>query len=68
MAKAIWEGTGGIKSTGASRRQPVFPAAGCHQSRLSMEGTASYYGIEASGGDATGFYPETKPAAKQVKG
>jgi uncharacterized protein (DUF427 family) len=33
-----------------------------------MEGTASYYGIEASGPDATGFYPETKPAAKQVKG
>jgi len=33
-----------------------------------MEGTASYYDIEASGRDATGFYPETKPAAKQVKG
>jgi uncharacterized protein (DUF427 family) len=82
MAKAMWEGAVLAESTKtvevegnqyfppeAIRNEYFRPSAS--QSVCPWKGIASYYDIEVSGKRNTGaawYYPEPKPAAKQIKG
>src|SRR5215472_6014364 len=81
MAKAIWEGTVLAESDqtvevegnqyfppGAVKKEFFKPSA--KHTVCPWKGTASYYHLEVNGTrnqDAAWFYPEPKPAAKQIK-
>lgn len=80
MAKAMWEGAVLAESdkTVEVEGNQYFPAASIHKeyfqpssqhSVCPWKGTASYYDIEVNGkrnAGAAWFYPEPKPAAKQI--
>ena len=82
MAKAIWEGTVLAESSqcvevegnqyfppDAIKSEYFKPSA--TQTVCPWKGTASYYDVEVGGKrnqDAAWFYPDIKPAAKQIKG
>jgi uncharacterized protein (DUF427 family) len=82
MAKAIWEGTVLAESSqcvevegnqyfppDAIRSQYFKPSA--THTVCPWKGTASYYDVEVGGKrnqDAAWFYPDIKPAAKEIKG
>jgi uncharacterized protein (DUF427 family) len=81
MAKAIWEGAIVAESDqtievegnqyfppDAVKREFFKPST--HHSTCPWKGLASYYDVEVNGkrnADAAWFYPEPKPAAKQIK-
>lgn len=81
MAKAIWEGAVLAESdqTVEVEGNQYFPPAAVKKeffkpsdrhSTCPWKGTASYYHLEVNGKrnqDAAWFYPEPKPAAKQIK-
>jgi uncharacterized protein (DUF427 family) len=82
MAKAIWEGTVLAESSqcvevegnqyfppDAIKSEYFKPSA--TQTVCPWKGTASYYDVEVGGKrnqDAAWFYPDIKPAAKEIKG
>ena len=82
MAKAIWEGTVLAESNRCEEVEgnQYFPPDAVKSEYLRpsathtvcpWKGTASYYDVEVGGKlnhDAAWFYPEPKPAAKQIKG
>jgi uncharacterized protein (DUF427 family) len=81
MAKAIWEGEVLAESDQCVEVEgnQYFPPDSVKTNLLKpsathtvcpWKGTASYYDVEAGGKsnhDAAWFYPEPKPAAKQIK-
>ena len=81
MAKATWEGAVLAESnqTVEVEGNQYFPPdaikreyfkSSTHQSRCPWKGLASYYDIEVNGKknpSAAWYYPEPKPAAKQIK-
>ena len=82
MAKAIWEGTVLAESSQCVEvegnqyfppdaiKSEYFKPSATH-TVCPWKGTASYYDVEVGGKrnqDAAWFYPEIKPAAKQIKG
>ena len=82
MAKAIWEGAVLAESSQCVEvegnqyfppdtiQEQYFKPSATH-TVCPWKGTASYFDIEVSGKrnhDAAWFYPEAKPAAKQIKG
>ena len=82
MAKAIWEGAVLADSSHCVEvegnqyfppdtiKTEYFKASATH-TVCGWKGTASYYDVEVGGKrnhDAAWFYPEPKPAAKQIKG
>jgi len=82
MTKAMWEGAV-LAESGATvevEGNQYFPPEAIHQEYFKpsdahtvcpWKGTASYYDIEVGGkrnAGAAWFYPEPKPAAKQIKG
>jgi len=82
MTKATWEGAVLAESDRCVEvegnqyfppdaiRQEYFKSSATH-SECPWKGTASYYDVEVNGRrnkDAAWFYPEPKPAAKQIKG
>jgi uncharacterized protein (DUF427 family) len=82
MAKAIWEGVTLAESNktvevegnqyfppDAIKTEHIKPSA--TRTVCPWKGTASYYDVEVGGKnnhDAAWFYPEPKPAAKQITG
>jgi uncharacterized protein (DUF427 family) len=82
MAKAIWNGEVIAESpeTVMVEGNHYFPAGSVKKEFLresgthtvcSWKGTASYYSLEVQGQtnpDAAWFYPEPKPAAKEITG
>lgn len=82
MAKAIWRGAvlAESDSTVQLEGNTYFPPGSVRREHLrdsdthtvcGWKGTASYYHIEVNGEvnrDAAWYYPETKEAAKQIKG
>jgi uncharacterized protein (DUF427 family) len=82
MAKAMWEGVVLAESseTVEVEGNQYFPLDAVHKEYLRpselhtvcpWKGTASYFDVEVDGkrnADAAWFYPEPKPAAKQIKG
>ena len=82
MAKAIWEGAvlaesnqyveveGNQYFPPDAIKTDYFKLSATH-TVCPWKGTASYYDVEVGGKlnhDAAWFYPEPKPAAKQIKG
>jgi len=82
MAKAIWEGTVLAESSQCVEvegnqyfppdaiRSEYFKPSATH-TMCPWKGTASYYDVEVGGKrnqDAAWFYPDIKPAAKEIKG
>jgi uncharacterized protein (DUF427 family) len=82
MAKAIWEGAvladsnqcveveGNQYFPPGTIKTEYFKPSASH-TVCPWKGTASYYDVEVGGKrnrDAAWFYPEPKPAAKQIKG
>ena len=82
MAKAIWEGTVLAESSQYVEvegnqyfppdaiRSEYFKPSATH-TVCPWKGTASYYDVEVGGKrnqDAAWFYPDIKPAAKEIKG
>jgi uncharacterized protein (DUF427 family) len=82
MAKAIWEGTilaesdapveveGNLYFPPQAIKSEYFKESG-HHSTCPWKGLASYYHVEVNGkrnADAAWYYPEPKPAAKQITG
>jgi uncharacterized protein (DUF427 family) len=82
MAKAIWEGITLAESNQCVEvegnqyfpsdaiKTEYFKPSATH-TVCPWKGTASYYDVEVGGKsnhDAAWFYPEPKPAAKQIKG
>jgi uncharacterized protein (DUF427 family) len=82
MAKAIWEGTVLAESSQCVEvegnqyfppdaiRSEYFKPSATH-TVCPWKGTASYYDVEVGGKrnqDAAWFYPDIKPAAKEIKG
>jgi uncharacterized protein (DUF427 family) len=82
MAKAIWEGVTLAESNQCVEvegnqyfppdaiKTEYFKPSATH-TVCPWKGTASYYDVEVGGKsnhDAAWFYPEPKPAAKQIKG
>jgi uncharacterized protein (DUF427 family) len=82
MAKAIWEGTVLAESSQCVEvegnqyfppdaiKSEYFKPSATH-TVCPWKGTASYYDVEVGGKrnqDAAWFYPDIKPAAKQIKG
>jgi uncharacterized protein (DUF427 family) len=82
MAKAIWEGVTLAESnqTVEVEGNQYFPSDAIKTEYFKpsathtvcpWKGTASYYDVEVGGKknhDAAWFYPEPKPAAKEIKG
>jgi uncharacterized protein (DUF427 family) len=82
MAKAIWEGVtlAESKQTVEVEGNQYFPPDAIKAEHFKpssthtvcpWKGTASYYDVEVGGKnnrDAAWFYPEPRPAAKQIKG
>jgi uncharacterized protein (DUF427 family) len=82
MAKAIWEGVTLAESNQCVEVEgnQYFPPSAIKAEHFKpssthtvcpWKGTASYYDVEVgskSNHDAAWFYPEPKPAAKQIKG
>jgi uncharacterized protein (DUF427 family) len=82
MAKAIWEGTVLVEAAQcvevegnqyfppeAIKKEYFRPSA--TRTVCPWKGNASYYDIEVNGKrnrDAAWYYPEPKPAARQIKG
>jgi uncharacterized protein (DUF427 family) len=61
-----WKATSTFRPMPSKRTMPSASHTVCP-----WKGTASYYDVEVSGKrnhDAAWFYPEPKPAAKQIKG
>ncbi|MBA3912781.1 MAG: DUF427 domain-containing protein [Acidobacteriales bacterium] len=82
MPKAIWEGTVLAESSQTVEvegnqyfppdtvKKEYFRPSSSH-SICPWKGTASYYDVEVHGNrnkDAAWYYPDPKPAAKQIKG
>jgi uncharacterized protein (DUF427 family) len=82
MAKAIWEGTVLAESNQTVEvegnqyfppdtiKQEYFKPSPVH-TECPWKGTASYYDLEVNGKPNQGaawYYPQPKPAAKQIKG
>jgi uncharacterized protein (DUF427 family) len=82
MAKAIWEGTVLAESSQCVEvegnqyfppdaiKSEYFKPSATH-TVCPWKGTASYYDVEVGGKrnqDAAWFYPDIKPAAKEIKG
>jgi uncharacterized protein (DUF427 family) len=81
MAKAIWNGTVLAESdkTVEVEGNWYFPRSAVHMeyfkpsdshTECPWKGTASYYNVEVQGNrnaDAAWYYPNPKPAAKQIK-
>ena len=82
MAKAIWEGTVLAESSRCVEvegnqyfppdaiKSEYFKPSATH-TVCPWKGTASYYDVEVGGKrnqDAAWFYPDIKPAAKEIKG
>jgi uncharacterized protein (DUF427 family) len=81
MAKAVWNGTVLAESdkTVVVEGNQYFPKSAVHMEYFKSsashtvcpwKGTASYYNVEVNGdrnADAAWYYPEPKPAAKQIK-
>jgi uncharacterized protein (DUF427 family) len=82
MAKAIWEGTilaesdapveveGNLYFPPQAIKAEYFKESS-HHSTCPWKGLASYYHVEVNGkrnADAAWYYPEPKPAAKQITG
>jgi len=82
MAKAIWESTVLAESSQCVEvegnqyfppdaiRSEYFKPSATH-TMCPWKGTASYYDVEVGGKrnqDAAWFYPDIKPAAKEIKG
>jgi uncharacterized protein (DUF427 family) len=82
MAKATWEGTVLAESNATVEVEgnQYFPPDAIHKEYFKpsaehtvcpWKGTASYYDLEVNdkrNAGAAWFYPEPKPAAKQIKG
>lgn len=82
MAKATWEGAVLAESSATIEIEgnQYFPPDAIHKEYFRSseqhtvcpwKGTASYYDLEVNGKSNPGaawYYPETKPAAKQIKG
>jgi uncharacterized protein (DUF427 family) len=82
MAKAIWEGTVLAESDGCVELEgnQYFPPDAIRKEYLKpsstatvcpWKGTASYYDVEVGGQrnrDAAWYYPDPKPAARQIQG